>query len=355
MMDINEFLKTMVDSGASDLHLQVASPPVMRIDGNLKPLDNTAVLTAADLESIFTQVITPDRKAIFQQELDLDCAYDVPGLSRFRVNILKQRGTLCMAFRIVPLKIPSVDDIGLPPVCKTLILKPRGLILITGPTGSGKSTTLAALVNYLNENAARTVITIEDPIEYLYRNQKCLIAQRDLGDDTHSFARALKGALRHDPQVLVIGELRDLETIAIAITAAETGHLVLGTLHTNDAVQAVQRIVDVFPQEQQNQIRIQLAEVMEAVIAQRLLPRIGGGRVAAFEILLNNSSIKGMILSKRLSEIPANMDMSRLDGMQTIDKALAKLVHAQVVTTEDALARCTNIHFFEKCLEACRE
>jgi twitching motility protein PilT len=354
-MNINELLKMLVERGASDLHLQVSSPPVLRVDGILKPLDNMAVLTVADMESVFEQVITPERKAIFRKELELDCAYNIPDLARFRVNILKQRGTLCMAFRIVPLKIPSVDDIGLPSVCKTLILKPRGLILITGPTGSGKSTTMAALINYLNENASSTVITIEDPIEYLYSNKKCLIAQRDLGDDTHSFARALKGALRHDPQVLVIGELRDLETIAIAITAAETGHLVLGTLHTNDAVQAVQRIVDVFPQEQQTQIRIQMAEVMEAVIAQRLLPRISGGRVAAFEILLTNSSIKGMILSERLSEIPANMDMSRLEGMQTIDKALAKLVHAQVVTREDALARCTNIQRFEKCLQACRE
>jgi twitching motility protein PilT len=352
MTEINELLKLMVKSGASDLHLQVDSPPVLRIDGELKPLVDMVPLIATDLESIFEQVNTPERKAIFQKELELDYAYSVPDLSRFRVNILKQRGTLCMAFRIVPFTIPSIDDIGLPPICKKLIIKPRGLILITGPTGSGKSTTLAALVNYLNENAARTVITIEDPIEYLYRNQKCLIAQRDLGDDTHSFARALKGALRHDPQVLVIGEIRDLETISIAITAAETGHLVLGTLHTNDAVQAVQRIVDVFPQQQQSQIRMQMAEVMEAVIAQRLLPRVGGGRVAAFEVLLINSVMKGLILTEHLSEIPANMDMSEVYGMQTMDRALARLVETRVVTCEDALARCTNRLRFDKFLES---
>jgi len=246
-----------------------------------------------------------------------------------------------MAFRMVPIQAPRIDDIGLPPVCKQLILKPKGLVLVTGPTGSGKSTTLAAMVSYLNETEPRTVITIEDPIEYLYANKKCFIAQRDLGDDTRSFARALKSALRHDPQVLVIGELRDLETIGIAITAAETGHLVLGTLHTIGAVQTIERVIDVFPHEHQPQIRIQLAEVIEAVISQKLLPKIGGGRVAAFEVMLTNPAIKKMILEKRLADISPNMDMSNLDGMQTIDKALARLVLDKHITMEDAIVKCS--------------
>ena len=340
-MEIDGLLKLMVASSASDLHLQVGSPPILRVDGMLVPLEDLPALTPEDMNEIFKQVVSPAQQKQFWKELELDCAYSVPHLSRFRINILKQRGTLCMAFRMVPIQAPSIDDIGLPSVCKNLIMKQKGLILIAGPTGSGKSTTLAAMVSYLNEDTPRTIITIEDPIEYLYSSHRCLIAQRDLGDDTHSFARALKGALRHDPQVLVIGELRDLETIAIAITAAETGHLVLGTLHTIDATQTIERIIDVFPHEQQPQIRIQLAEVLEAVISQRLLPRVGGGRIAAFEVMLSNPSIKKMILEQRLSDIYPNMEMSNLDGMQTMDEALARLVLDKQITMEDAIVKCS--------------
>ncbi len=354
-MDINDLLRRMVAAKASDLHLQVASPPIIRVDGVIAPMADTAPLTEEDLDTMFQAVVPEKRRAIFTQELELDCPYSIPQLSRFRVNVLKQRGTLCMAFRSVPFMIPNINDIGFPPECKQLILKPRGLILVTGPTGSGKSTTLAALINYLNETTPRTVITIEDPIEYMFTNNKCLISQRDVGDDTHSFARALKSALRHDPQVLVIGELRDIETIGIAITAAETGHLVLGTLHTVDAVQTIARLLNVFPLDQQPQVRVQLTDVIEAVISQRLLPRIGGGRAAAFEVMIANSAIKKHILNNNLSEIPSNMDISSMDGMQTMDKALAKLVYTKAVTMGDALAKCTSRPMLERHLGRLKE
>ena len=350
-MNIDELLRKMVGMKASDLHLQVASPPMVRIDGVLGSMDSLPLLTEQDLDDTFMTVIPEKGRAKFNQELELDCPYSIAELSRFRVNVMKQRGTLCISFRMVPFSVPGIDDIGFPPDCKDLILKPRGLILVTGPTGSGKSTTLAALIEHLNLTTPRTVITIEDPIEYLFANKKCLISQRDVGNDTHSFARALKSGLRHDPQVLVIGELRDIETIGIAITAAETGHLVLGTLHTIDAVQTVARLLNVFPLDQQAQVRIQLTDVIEAVISQRLLPRIGGGRAAAFEVMIANPAIKKLILNSNLSEIPSNMDISSIDGMQTMDKALAKLVAANIVSREDAVMKCTSRHMLERHLQ----
>jgi len=230
-----ELLKLTVDKKASDLHLRVPSPPVFRIDGTLVPQEDLSPVTAEDIEMIFEYITTPEQRNTFLSELELDFAYSVPGLARFRVSVMKQRNTLSIAFRMVPFKVFTIDELGLPQICKELILKPRGLILVTGPTGSGKSTTMAAMIDHLNESDSRNVITIEDPIEYLHRNKKCLIAQRDLGDDTRSFSTALVHALRHDPDVIVVGEMRDLETVATAIRAAETGHLVLGTLHTTDA------------------------------------------------------------------------------------------------------------------------
>jgi twitching motility protein PilT len=341
-MDIVEILKAMVEAKASDLHLKVPGSPVLRINGVLTTLDKFGPCTPKDMEGLFEQVTSPDQRSIFAREKELDCSYSLPGLARFRVNVVQQRGTLAMAFRLIPFKVASIDELGLPPFCKELILKSKGLILITGPTGCGKSTTMASLISYLNENNRRTVMTVEDPIEYLYRDQKCLIAQRDLGDDTHSFAKALKSALRHDPEVLIVGELRDLETIGIALTAAETGHLVLGTVHTIDATQTIERIIDVFPQEQKNQIRMQVADVLEGVISQRLLPRIGGGRVAAFEIMLPNSVIRRLILESKLQDILTNMEASNLSGMQTMDQSLVKLLEMKLITMEDAIAKCSN-------------
>jgi twitching motility protein PilT len=339
VIEIDELLRLAVHKGASDLHLTVPSPPVLRIDGILIPQEDFPPLTAKDIEFVFEQVTTQEQRAAFSKERELDFAYSVPGLARFRVNALRQRGTVSLAFRFVPFEVPSIDELGLPQICKKLILKPRGLILVTGAAGSGKSTTLAAMLNHLNENAKRNVITIEDPIEYLFRNKKSLIRQRDLGDDTKSFATALIHALRHDPDVIVIGEMRDLATITTATRAAETGHLVLGTLHTIDAAQSIDRIIDIFPPSQQRQMRLQLSQVMEAVLSQVLLPRIGGGRVAAFEIMLTTSVIRRYIREERIHEIGSNIEMGKLDGMQTLDQALAELVTKGIVTREEALMK----------------
>jgi twitching motility protein PilT len=341
-MQVDELLKLMVNKGASDLHLTVQSPPVLRIDGVLVPQEDLPPMTAKDVELALKQVATEEQRSVFDREWELDCAYTVPGLARFRVNALRQRGVISLAFRFVPFYIPSIDEWGLPQIFKELILRPRGLILVTGPSGSGKSTTLAAMLSHLNESATRNVITIEDPIEFIFRNKKCLIRQRDLGDDTKSFSTAVIHALRHDADVIVVGEMRDLDTIGTAITAAETGHLVLGTLHTIDAPQSIDRIIDIFPHGQQQQIRVQLSQVVEAVISQTLLPRIDGGRTAAFEILIANSVIRRLIRDEKLYEIHPNMEMSKLEGMQTLDQALADLVKRDIVTLEEALLRSGN-------------
>ncbi len=249
---------------------------------------------------------------------------------------------MSLAFRFVPFYIPSIDEWGLPQIFKELILKPRGLILITGPSGSGKSTTLAAMLSYLNENVTRNVITIEDPIEFVFRNKRCLIRQRDLGDDTKSFSTAVIHALRHDADVIVIGEMRDLETISTAVTAAETGHLVLGTLHTIDAPQSIDRMIDIFPHGRQQQIRVQLSQVIEVVISQALLPRIDGGRIAAFEIMLANHTIRKYIREEKIFEIPVSIEVGTPEGMQTMDQALADLVKRNIVTLEEAIMRSSN-------------
>jgi twitching motility protein PilT len=341
-MQIDELLKLMVNKGASDLHLTVPSPPVLRIDGELIPQKDLPPMTAKDIGLALEQIATQDQRSVFDREWELDCTYTLPGLARFRVNALRQRGVISLAFRFVPFYVPSIDEWGLPQIFKKLILKPKGLILVTGPSGSGKSTTLAAMLSHLNDNATRSVITIEDPIEFVFRNKKCLIRQRDLGDDTKSFATAVIHALRHDADVIVIGEMRDLDTISAAITTAETGHLVLGTLHTIDAPQSIDRIIDVFPYGQQQQIRIQLSEVIEAVISQALLPRIDGGRIAAFEIMLASDTIRTKIREAKVFEIPVTIEVSTPEGMQTLDQALADLVKRKVVKLEDALIKSSN-------------
>lgn len=351
-MEVNELLKLMVNKGASDLHLTVPSPPVLRIDGALMPQMDLPPMTARDIELALEQVATEEQKAVFHREWELDFAYAVPGLARFRVNVLRQRGVISLAFRFVPFYTPSIDEWGLPQVFKELILRPRGIILITGPSGSGKSSTLAAMLRHLNENARKNVITIEDPIEFIFSNKKCLILQRDLGDDTRSFATAVIHALRHDADVIVIGEMRDLDTIGTAITAAETGHLVLGTLHTLDAPQSIDRIIDVFPHGQQQQIRIQLSQVIEAVISQALVPRIDGGRVAAFEIMLASHTIRKYIRDAKVFEIPVTMEVSRPEGMRTLDQALADLVTKKIVTREDALMKSRDPAKLQKLLQS---
>jgi twitching motility protein PilT len=341
-MQIDELLKSMVNKAASDLHLTVTSPPVLRIDGELIPQNDLPPMTAKDIELVLEQIATQQQRSTLDREWELDCIYTLPGLARFRVNALRQRGAISLAFRFVPFYVPSIDEWGLPQILKELILRPKGLILVTGPSGSGKSTTLAAMLSHLNGSATRSVITIEDPIEFVFRNKQCLIRQRALGDDTKTFATAVIHALRHDADVIVIGEMRDLETISAAITAAETGHLVLGTLHTVDAPQSIDRIIDVFPYGQQQQIRIQLSQVIEAVISQALLPRIDGGRIAAFEIMLASETIRTKIRESKIFEIPVTIEVSTPEGMQTLDQALADLVKKKIVKLEDALAKSTN-------------
>jgi len=351
-MEMNELLKLMVNKDASDLHLTVPSPPVLRIDGELTPQDDLPPLTAEDVERALKEVSTEEQRAVFNRDWELDFAYSVPGLARFRVNALRQRGVISLAFRFVPFYIPSIDEWGLPQIFKELILRPRGIILVTGPSGSGKSTTLAAMLRHLNENTTKNVITIEDPIEFLFSNKKCLIRQRDLGDDTKSFATAVIHALRHDADVIVIGEMRDLDTISTAITAAETGHLVLGTLHTVDAPQSIDRIIDVFPYGQQQQIRVQLSQVIEAIVSQALLPRIDEGRVAAFEIMLASHTIRKYIRDGKVYEIPVTMEVSTPEGMQTLDQALSSLVNRKIVMPEDALLKSRDPAKLQKLLKS---
>jgi twitching motility protein PilT len=351
-MDIMELLKLMVEKRASDLHVRVPSPPVLRVDGELLPLQNLPQTTMEDVETAFDYITTPEQRNRFHLEKELDFAYSVPGLARFRVNVMRQRGTISLAFRLVPFKVFTIDELALPQICKELILKPRGLILVTGPTGSGKSTTMAAMLNYLNEHIARNVITIEDPIEYLHSNIKCLIAQRDLGDDTKSFDVALIHALRHDPDVIVVGELRDLETVQTAMRAAETGHLVMGTLHTTDAPQTVDRVIDIFPPNQQPQIRLQFSQVIIAVLSQTLLPKATGkGRIAAFEIMTGNSAVKNLVREGKTFELHSIMQLSSAENMQTLDQALANLVKKKIVTLEEAKMKSSHPDRLKKLVE----
>ena len=349
-MEINELLKSMVEKGASDLHLMVGSKPVMRINGDLIPQEDFPLLMPVNTMAVLEQMADKEQQAAFHDEHELDFAYSVSGLARFRTNVLQQRGSISLAIRMVPNKIPTIDELGLPQICKELMLKSRGLILITGAAGSGKSTTLAAMVDYLNENLARNVITIEDPIEYLFQNKKSLIRQRDLGDDTKSFNTALVHALRHDPDVMVIGEMRDLATIGTAVRAAETGHLIIGTLHTNDAPQSLERVIDIFPHGQQRQISLQLSMTIEAVLSQRLIPRIGGGRVAAFEIMTANDVIRKYIREEKIHDINNFMEHAVSDGMQTMDRALANLVMDGTITLEEALLKSTHAQSILKIL-----
>jgi len=350
-MDIVELLRLMVEKRASDLHVRVPSPPVLRIDGELVPLE-LPQCTFEDIETAFDYITTPEQRNRFHLEKELDFAYSVPGLARFRVSVMRQRGTVSLAFRLVPFKVFTIDELALPDICKELILKPRGLILVTGPTGSGKSTTMAAMLNYLNEHIARNVITIEDPIEYLHPNIKCLIAQRDLGDDTKAFDIALVHALRHDPDVIVVGELRDFETVQTAMRAAETGHLVMGTLHTTDAPQTVDRIIDIFPPNQQPQIRLQFSQVIVAVLSQTLLPRTTGrGRIAAFEIMTGNSAVKNLIREGKTYELHSVMQLSSAEGMHTLDQALAELVKRKLVSIDEAKMKSSHPDRLKKLLD----
>ena len=342
-MNIKQLLELMVKSGASDMHLKIPNPPVLRIDGALSRPDDLAPVTADELVQVFNEITTESQKERFAQEQELDFAISVPGLARFRVNVMRQRGTLGFNFRLVPFQVLTLDMLGLPSLLGKLILKPRGLILITGPTGSGKSTTMAAMIDHLNHKRGATVITIEDPIEYIHRDQRCVISQRELGEDTHSFAEALRHALRHDPDVIVVGEIRDLETVTTALAAAETGHLVLGTLHTVNATQTIDRIIDMYPPDQQHQIRLQMSQVLEAIVSQTLVMRATGrGRVAALEILLANTAVRNLLRGGQTFELNSILQLNRKSGMQTLDQDLFDLVKSKTITLEEALLKSSD-------------
>jgi len=349
---IDKLLKLTVEKKASDLHLKSSLPPVLRIDGELVTQEKLPPISAEELEAIFASIVTPEQRNTFAQDLELDFIYSVPDLARFRVSAARQKGTISLALRLVPFKVYPIEVLGLPLILKDLALKPRGLILVTGTTGSGKSTTLAAMINHLNENEKRHVLTIEDPIEFLHEGKKGIIAQRDLAGDTKSFSAALIHALRHDPDVIVVGEMRDLETISTAITAAETGHLVMSTLHTTSASQTIDRIIDVFPPNQQPMVKVQLSQVLEAVISQVLLRRIGGGRIAALEILIATAAVRNLIREGKNFQLPSVMQLGSKDHMQTLNQALAELARKKIVTQEEAMSKSSDPEQLRKLIQA---
>jgi twitching motility protein PilT len=345
MIEINELLKEAYQKKASDLHIKVGSPPILRVFGELLPMREYPRITQEDAVKIAFSVMNPSQRELFKRRQDIDFAYSVPGLGRFRCNCFVQRGTIGMVFRVIPIKVPTIDELNLPSVLKKLALEPRGLILVTGTTGSGKSTTLAAMIDHINNNRTYNIITIEDPIEYLHRDKKSIINQREVGSDTESFAKALRAALRQDPDVILVGEMRDFETIQTAIVAAETGHLVMSTLHTTDATETINRIISVFPPYQHNQIRIQLASVIRGVISMRLVPRAdGNGRVPAVEVMIATETIKDCIVDPEKTQLIRDViAKSRVHyGMQTFDQSLYDLYTAGLITYEEALRQATN-------------
>ena len=341
-LHIDELLHIVVDRNASDLHICQGEAPVIREDGALKRL-NFEKFTPQILQRMMYEIISDDNINRFETTLELDFSYQLPRRARFRVNMYRDRGSVAGAFRLIPQKIPTVRDLNLPPLLETLTEKPRGLILVTGPTGSGKSTSLAAMVNHININKAVHIITIEDPIEYLHTHKQSVINQRELGGDTKSFANALRASLREDPDVLLVGEMRDMETISLAITAAETGHLVFATLHTNNAAESVDRIIDVFPPGQQEQIRVQLSNNLQSIISQQLLPRAGApGRIPANEIMLASPAIRNLVREAKTHQIPSMIQTSGNLGMITMDQCLRDLYLKGYVTLEEVFSRCQN-------------
>lgn len=344
-MDINELLKNASQLNASDIHIKVGSQPVLRIDGKLLPQTTYSIITQQDARDIAMKVMGDRQKELFEKTHDTDFSYSISGVGRFRCNAFLQRGSVGLVFRVIPYGIPKIDDLLLPEVIKKIADEGRGLILVTGTTGSGKSTTLAAIVDYINSSRSVNIVTIEDPIEYIHKDKKGIISQRQIGEDTDSFSKALRAALRQDPDVILVGEMRDLETIEIALTAAETGHLVLSTLHTLDASETVNRIISVFPTHQQNQIRIQLASVLKGVVSQRLIPRADGkGRVPAVEVLIATATIRSCILEpeKTIALRDVIAQGKNLYGMQTFDQSIFDLLQSGLITYEEAMRQATN-------------
>jgi twitching motility protein PilT len=337
--NIDQLLTELVSRGGSDLHLTVGSHPVVRLHGSLQRLEEFPRLTAEDTLHMLYRIMSSEQQKRLETQGQIDMSYSIPGLARFRVNAYSQRESLAAAFRLIPMELKTLEELGLPPSLHLLTRKPRGLVLVTGPTGSGKSTTLAALIDEINRDRHDHIVTIEDPIEFLHKHKTCIVNQREIGSDTQSFADALRAALRQDPDVILLGEMRDLETISTALTAAETGHLVFATLHTQSAPATVDRVIDVFPAAQQEQIRMQLSGTLEGIVTQTLLPTADGrGRVAALEILFPDDAVRNLIRQARVEQIYSVMQTGTQRGMQTMEQALHALVTRTVITKETALA-----------------
>ena len=346
---LSDLLIEVLDRKCSDLHLTSGARPTVRLNGALTPLEERAVLTPVALTKLIYAILSQKQREKFEQELELDFAYSVPGRARFRVNVYRQRDALGAAFRLIPYEIKPLEDLGVPPSVSNFAMLPRGFVLVTGPTGSGKSTTLAAVVDLANRNRRDHIMTVEDPIEFLHEHKACLVNQREVGEDTHSFKNALKHVLRQDPDIILVGEMRDLETIEIALTAAETGHLVMATLHTQDAAQTIDRVIDVFPPHQQQQVRVQLAGAIQGVVCQQLIKTADGqGRVVATEVLVATPAIRNLIREGKTHQIYSAMQAGAKHGMATMDQHLAELVKKGKVTYDAALEKCHHVEDFNR-------
>jgi len=342
MATLPDLLKTLVEKGGSDLHITINTPPQIRVHGHLERLEGPDQ-TAAETKQLAYSVLTDAQKKRFEETLELDFSFGIKGMARFRCNMFNQRGAVGAVYRVIPEKIRTFQELGLPQVLSTLAERPRGLVLVTGPTGSGKSTTLAAMIDKINKERHDHILTIEDPIEFVHQHQSCLVNQREVHSDTQSFSAALRAALREDPDIVLIGEMRDLETVESALRIAETGHLTFGTLHTNSAAQTINRIIDIFPSSQQPQVRTQLSLVLEGIVCQALLPKISGGRVAALEIMVPNPAIRNLIREDKIHQIYSAMQTGQEKmGMQTMNQSLATLYQKKQITLETALSASSN-------------
>jgi len=344
-MDITQLLAFSVEQKASDLHLSSGEPPMLRINGDLKKLDHPA-LSKDDVHAMVFDIMSDGQRKVFEEFHECDFSFEMGEIARFRVNVFLQRKGEGAVFRTIPSEILTLDQLGMPKIMKDLCQREKGLVLVTGPTGSGKSTTLAAMIDFINDDFEGHILTIEDPIEFVHEAKKCLVNQRELGAHTHSFANALRAALREDPDVILVGEMRDLETIQLALTAAETGHLVFGTIHTSSAPDTVNRVIDVFPPSQQSQIRTQFSESIEAVITQTLLKKKAGGRVAAVEVMIGSTAVRNLIREGKVHQLPGTMQVSQKEGMQTMDMALIDLATRGVVTREEAQTKSMTQNLF---------
>ena len=337
---IDDLLEQVVVRGASDLHVTVGAEPVIRVNGRLERIDEFNRLSPDDTQRMLYRILSTEQQKHFEIKRQIDISYSIPGLARFRVNVYFQRESLGAAFRLIPAELKTLEQLNLPPVLRDFTSKPRGLVLVTGPTGSGKSTTLAAVIDEINRTRDDHIMTIEDPIEFLHRHKRCIVNQREIGPDATSFAEALRGALRQDPDVILLGEMRDLETISTALTAAETGHLVFATLHTQDAPSTVDRLIDVFPAAQQEQVRVQIAGTLVGIVTQTLLPTVDGrGRVAALEVLLPDDAVRNLIRQAKVEQIYSIMQTNTARGMQTLEQAMLELVRSGKISTDTALQR----------------